>query len=336
MRHLKFILSALAILLAGAIAAGFAARTVISPRTGEVVSAGVVSVPSVLGQTADEVLFYPWPLYETVPLEPLTLLLEVEGEGQAVEEMAESFSYRYFAPFSLFDVELDELAAYSATQCALISRNTEFVMFLKDFPVRAEEGTPLVIRFASSAPDGSANTSISYLVRPQNPEVITMEQQEQALEQVKADLQELLTTPELLDAIAREQAERDEAYEMFQNDNDELSYITPSGELRPIDNDIASLLAGYHILSWDRSLNSAPLVLICQHLKSATDLYGVYGVTAESLLDDVLDALDRTGIQVQLVSTPDQVIVLFICGTTMVGVYYDIQLERYSGVGLSG
>lgn len=330
MRHLKFILSALAILLAGAMAAGFAARTVVSPQTGEVVSAGAVSIPSVLGQTADEVLFYPWSLYETVSLSRLTPFLEVEDEEQAVKQMAESLSDRYLAPFSLFDVELDKLAAYSATQCAYISRNSEFVMFLKDFPVRAEEGTPLVIHFASSAPDGSANTSISYLVRPQNPETITMEQQELALEQVKADLWELLTTPELLDAIVREQAEREEAYEMFLND--ELSYITPFGELCPIDNDMVSLLAGYHILSWNQSFSATPLPLICQHLKVATDLHGF---TAENLLDDVLDALDRTGIQVQLVTTPDQVIVLFTCGTTMVGVYYDIQLGRYSGLGLS-
>ncbi len=157
MRHLKFIFSALAILLAGALAAGFAARTVVSPQTGKVVSAGVVSIPSVLGQTAEEVLFYPWSLYETTPLTPF-----LEGEGEA--QGAESFSNRYLAPFSLFDVEFDELAAYRAAQYALINHNTEFVMFLKDFPVRTEEGTSLVIHFASSAPDGGANTWINVAI----------------------------------------------------------------------------------------------------------------------------------------------------------------------------
>ena len=270
-------------------AAGFAARTVVSPQTGEVVSAGVVSIPSVLGQTAEEMLFYPWSLYETAPL---TSFLEGEGEAQG----AESFSNRYLAPFSLFDVELDGLAAYHAAQYALINRNTEFVMFLKDFPVRTEEGTSLVIHFASSAPDGGANTSISYLVRPQNPEVITMEQQEQALERVKADLRELLTVPELLDSTVGEQVERDAAYEMFQND--ELSYITPSGELLPIDNDMAKLLADYHILSWNRSLNDAPLSFVWQGLEMAGNLYGF---TLETPLDDALTALDQSGLEVKIV-----------------------------------
>ena len=71
MRHVKFVLSALAILLAGAMAAGMAARAVAAPRTGEVISAGVVSVPSVLGQTAEEALFYPWSMYDYQTLAPL-------------------------------------------------------------------------------------------------------------------------------------------------------------------------------------------------------------------------------------------------------------------------
>ena len=72
MRNLKFILSAAAILLTGAIAAGLIAHAVVSPRTGEVQSAGVVTIPTVLGQTAEEVLFYPWSMYDTQPLRHLT------------------------------------------------------------------------------------------------------------------------------------------------------------------------------------------------------------------------------------------------------------------------
>ena len=71
MRHVKFILSSLAILLAGAMAAGLAARSVTAPRAGEVVSAGTVPIPSVLGRTAEEVLFYPWSLYDMQTLVPL-------------------------------------------------------------------------------------------------------------------------------------------------------------------------------------------------------------------------------------------------------------------------
>ncbi len=70
MRWIKFLLSAVGILLLGAFAARTAANMVVAPQSGETVSAGVVSVPSVLGKSAGEVLFYPWPLYETQELRP--------------------------------------------------------------------------------------------------------------------------------------------------------------------------------------------------------------------------------------------------------------------------
>ena len=326
MRNLKFILSALAILLAGALAAGYAARTVVAPRTGEAVSAGVVPIPSVLGQTADEVLFYPWPLYETVTFEPPSSLFELEGEEQAVQEMADSFSHRFFAPLSLFGVELDELAAFKNTQYAFISRTQSALTFLKDFPVQAGDGMPLAFSFAYSDWDPF---SISYLVRPQNRETITEEQREQALERVRADLWELLTSWELLAAVVNSNAEWDDALFV----EVQSSYIMLSGEAAPIDNGMAALLAGYYTLSQERSLDASPLSFIWESLRMIFDLYGF---SVETPLDDVLAALDETGTQVQLVSTPDQVIALFTCGTTMVGVYYDVQLGRYSGIGLSG
>lgn len=326
MRKLKFILSALAILLAGALAVGFAAQAVVAPRAGETVSAGVVSVPPVLGQSTEEVLFYPWSLYDTLALEPCFPFLDSEEEVQAVKENAASFPYRFFAPFSLFGVQFDEDAALRATEYAFVSRTQSNLTFLKDVPAQDESGTPLVVSFAHSDWDPFA---ISYLIRPQNPGSITEEQRQQALERVKADLHGLLTAPEMLDAVIGEELDRDMVYAMFQNG--ELPYIDPSGELRPIDNGMASLLAGYYVLSWHRSLDSRPLSHIWQLLKDNSDFYGC---TAETPLDDVLAKLDSRGVQIQLVPTQGQVIALFTCGTTMVGVYYDIQLERYSGLGL--
>lgn len=133
----------------------------------------------------------------------------------------------------------------------------------------------------------------------------------------------------MLDAVIGEELDRDTVYAMFQNG--ELPYIDPSGELRPIDNGMASLLGGYYVLSWHRSLDSRPLSHIWQILKDGRDLHGF---TAEPPLDDALAELDNFGVQVQLISTQDQVIALFTWGTTMAGVYYDIQLGRYSGLGL--
>ena len=53
-------------------------------------------------------------------------------------------------------------------------------------------------------------------------------------------------------------------------------------------------------------------------------------------LDELMELMNGGGASLQLVSTPSQIILLFTSGTgIMLGVYYDIQLERYSGLGVS-
>lgn len=245
---------------------------------------------------------------------------------EALKQEAESYSHRFFTPFTLFGADFDAFDAYCAVQYASISRSQTSLAFLKDFPGRAEDGTPLFLSFADSILGGAAPSSISYLVRPQNPGTVTEEQKAQALERVKADLRELLTSQELLDAAYAS----DTTYELLLEGN--LAYVTPSEEVPPIDNDLAALLSDYCVLARICGVTCEPVVITWEYLAVVCEFSGF---TGETTLDDALAALDQAGAQVQLVSTPDQIIVLFTNGSIMVGVYYDIQLERYSGLGLS-
>ena len=327
MNKFKFLLLSACILSAGALAAGFAARAVVLPRTGEPISAGVLNVPSVLGQTAEEVLFYPWSMYEIQTLSPITSLLD--ETGQTVKEMAESFSSRFFAAFSLFGADFDELAAYSAVQYATVGRSQSILLFLKDFHARTGDGTPIFLSFALSE---SSPSTISYLVQPQNPDAITEEQQEQALERVKTDLKNILTSPEELQFILNMLNELDISYN-FIVDGSETEYTTSSGEPYALDNAMALFLAGYCSLARNVSIDFASAALIAQAILQANT---IDPFDPETALDDILARLDTYGLQIQIVSTPDQVIVLFTYSSAaMLGVYYDIQLGQYSGIGLS-
>lgn len=329
MNKFKFMLLSACILLAGALAAGFAARAVVLPRTGETFSAGARNVPSVLGQTAEEVLFYPWSMYEIQTLSPITSLLEEEDQEQAVEEMAESFSRRFLSAFSLFGADFDELAAYSAVQYANAGRGQSLLLFLKDFHARTGDGTRIFLSFALSE---SGPSTISYLIRPQNPDAINEEQQEQALERVKADLKNLLTTPEELQFMMNMLNDPDLSYE-FMTDGSETEYATAYGELYGPDSAMILLLARYCNLARTVSIDFASTALIAQLILQANT---IDPFDSETALDDILARLDTYGLQIQIVSTPDQVIVLFTYSSAaMLGVYYDIQLDRYSGIGLS-
>lgn len=59
-----FVLLTALILLAGGMAVGMAARLVVVPQADETVEVDTPTIPSVLGQSVDEVVFYPWNQYD--------------------------------------------------------------------------------------------------------------------------------------------------------------------------------------------------------------------------------------------------------------------------------
>lgn len=319
-RQIRFIALSLSILLAGALAAGFAARAVVAPRTGEPVNAGVLPVPSVLGQTAEEVLFYPWSAYDALNLLPYSTTVEQEltaagqEDAQAVlSAYAQVFS-NVLSPFrTLFGAEYDDELLFHAVELGQ-SDQLGNPLFLKDYPASGPEGTQLLLSFAWSAPL-SQNGSVSYLVKPARPEALSQQRQDQALARVRADLEALL----------RLEWEEGGEPELF------------------------LLLTRYYDAAHSLGLSYEPLGSLGERLKTARYYLSLAESEADEAfaaemepealpLDEALERLEHVGgCTVQLISTPTQIVLLFTGpDRAVVGAYYDIQLERYSGIGLSG
>ena len=323
MRNLKFILSAIAILLVGTIAAGLAAHAVVSPRTGEVQSAGVVTIPTVLGQTAEEVLFYPWSMYDTQPLRHLTeeellINLGLDAFGASMEEVGLYLSeltvnwlehtdilhpYRYFSRIMELSFQWDEFLAALEWNWDEQGRAPAFGthMYLKDLPATAylDNETPVTLSFAISN-----NDSLSLLIRPAQPREITEEEQAAALARVEEDLRLMLLPAN---------PSYSELYWLLQGFYDYYSVIG----ITQMD------LIGFFFK--DR------LMLTARLDSTLDDPY-------EAPMAEFLSAVEMASSlwSIQIITTQQQIVVLFTeNGGGIFGVYYDIQLGCYSGIGIS-
>ena len=344
MRNLKFILSAAAILLAGALAAGLTARAVVSPRTGEVQSAGVVTIPTVLGQTAEEVLFYPWSMYDTQLLRHLTddeLLdnLGLDVLGATMEEVRQALSeaggvndagngtiLQLFTNFGLMiplSIQWDLLPA--ALEWNLDRDGSAPAagqqIFLKDFPARTrqEDQVPVTLSFAAGD-DGS----LSFLIRPAQAGTLTGEERTAALERVEHDLLMLFSNADAYTAELPNGAAEGLPFENGAAD--------PSGlALRRI---IQTFFDYNYALGFS-------IEFINDFLNDRADFAYMAGMAPEDFESIAIDAFLSTvettmGWNIQIITTQQQILVLFTQpGGAVFGVYYDIQLGCYSGIGVS-
>lgn len=321
MRNLKFILSATAILLAGALGAGMAARAVAAPRAGETVSAGVVGVPSVLGQTADEVLFYPWSRYDgqsLVPLEGAALESIEAGIAEAASDDLTSTVATLDALEAGFDLGL-LLKDLTWNQSEL---KTADMIFLKDFPAALDDGAPVLLSYALSF---DRPQSVSWLMTPRDAAEPSQERRQAALDKVKDDLAGLL-----------------------------WNFLWPD---RNFTNDMAAFLQNFDqyflALKQDKLHERLEFIFVQAHDRISYSYFqetvpaeaagGEAGLPIEAELpsepppaEELLDRAGGGSGQLQLISTQDQIVALLTSDTgIMLGVYYDIQLGRYSGLGIS-
>lgn len=326
MRNLKFILSALAILLAGAMAAGLAARAVAAPRTGETVSAGVVAVPSVLGQTADEALFYPWGRYDMLTLVPLPLPVEPHcwsnGELMACVEAVTSLGAEFNWQTLLESLVWNQSDLRAAD-----------AVFLKDFPATLGDGVPVLLNYSLNM---SSPLSVSWFLEPQERQEPTEEEQQAALDKVEADLEELLRYYWSPDPNAK---------------NDLAAFIEDFGRqlnqwgvtvfydwfawilemLYQQYQDVSGLPAG----AVTPPGSPPPLEEPYQQFQDVSE-QAVNRPGSPLPLEEFPAVLAGMGVEIQFITTPGQVLVLFSAEAGYAfGVYYDIQLERYSGLGIS-
>ena len=368
---LKFTISAAAILLVGAMAVGLAARAVVSPRTGEVHSAGVAAIPTVLGQTAEEVLFYPWSMYDTQPLRHPTgdellfgnrtdgwptviaeiffpnwqvLLLEgfrlIQLTDSSPDEMFPTlewdFSDQGSSPF--VNISLDEML--SALEWNVsdqgISPSYGTHIFLKDFPATAclgKEGTetPVTLNFAMGT---GLETSVSFLIKPALARELTGEDQAAALEQVEQDLRLMLLPENLFYSHSYPYSEMDRLLP------EDIPYFN-SGEDPPyFHSGLYWLLQRFHnYCVWSVVMPRDPIGLFMDDRWMLSEwLDRALEDPYEAPMEEFLSAVEQFGSwNIQIITTQQQIVVLFTGNSGVVfGVYYDIQLGCYSGIGLTG
>lgn len=336
----RFLAAAAGILLAGALTAGLAARAVVAPREGVRTSQPTPAIPTVQGQTAEELLFPPWNLYD----------------GLTLAETAPY--YQGFIPyyFGLLGVRMGQDAPTTLPR-AILSNLAEAdrpqrepqCMFLRDYPALLESGEPVLLQYAEMfrSDDLSSSygrNSLSFLVRPAAPRSLTEAEQEAAQEKVRQDLKTYLMLGEpvafaplltgLMGADNYYAADLDEWLSEAQPDETgRLGYPGESDLLARINEEVLVDLA----LCDTYSLNNR-LYLLGSFFANGRELarsIAPDGDPAQLSLEAFTAAQSEIySYSIQLVSTPTQVVVLLSLNDSMVGIYYDIQLARYSGVGI--
>lgn len=325
-------------MLTGAIAAGLIACAVVSPRTGEVQSAGVVTIPTVLGQSAEEVLFYPWSMYDAQPLRRLTddellYALGLETFGATMDEVnqvlskaetTDNFGFRLFTNFGLImplSIQWDGLVA--ALEWNLSEDGGTPAagpqLFLKDYPalMGGEEQIPVTLSFASS------DSSLSFLVRPAQVKTLTEQEQTAALERVKNDLLTLFSpayAAELWDSAEDKLPAEDGAAD------------SPGLGLRRIIQTFFDYNARFGLDSVE------PIYDFLVHRSWVAEMGWLAPEDFEpASIDEFLSAVESiVDWNIQIITTQQQILVLFTQhGGGVFGIYYDIQLGCYSGIGVS-
>ena len=325
MRIHKFILVTVCILLASVLAAGLAIRAVVAPRTGETISAGVLSIPSVLGHTAEEVLFDPWPMYEPQALFPLSenfhnSLLQAENSRlslllDACGLLGISYDNETLLGNLLWNVDHNQ-------------DPNRLQLFLKDFPAALNEGqTPVILDFAMSQ---TSPSSISYLVWP--PETYRITETEEYLNKTTRSSISYVVRP--LEACELTEEQRQAALSNVKSD---LAKCMLSADRAG--NGLAELLFSFS--EYYEEWKIEEFFLPIEQLRLPFPYSSVQGMefdlTDTNALEKVLvdQAVASPG-TVQLITTPQQIVVLLDLGNgSTLGIYYDIQLERYSGFGMS-
>lgn len=338
MRTLRFVLLSAAILLAGAAGVGFAARAVVEPQAGQVQSAGEIPVPSVLGRTAEEVRFYPWPLYGSEQLRPLTdeeiqLLTEPQtsfavGEAGEITEIPAGDAdmpllilMRSCCPAGC-SLELD-----AEEMCRSLESNADSSgrfpshgedLFLSDFPAAAvfDSGERVPVTVSMAVSEGTRNC-FSTVIETADKGEIAEDERNRALQQVQNDLETVMTgedrsdsTCELADYLRR-------------------IYLAGSSIFTDAEDFEQMFYVVSQYLVADRSGTGSALEQEDGKNPAAGGKDSGSRVT-EAVTDMVRIDEDT---DVQLITAQDQIVLLFSRGRSVFGVYYDIRMGCYAGYG---
>lgn len=291
-----FVLLTVLILLAGGMAVGMAARLVVVPQAQRTVEVDTPDPPSFISQSMDEVMFYPWTLYDPDSF-----------SGHLPEGTADEFwpwCTRHLSDgATLLGLTLDN----DGINRGLIDYD---LCFWKDCPAHTQDGQPVLLDVAYGA--DTWNRGWTWVARSTG-EPPTRAQKEAAVAKVQEDVCGLFDDTE----------EKWELKELlYQLEEYVYSFGSVDEELGIWENSVGSYLASaqYYIDSILYRISD------CGYSGATLD-------TKEKLkaISSFAQGQDLT---VQLVTTQRQVVVVltYVPEGITIGAYYDMVLEQYSGL----
>lgn len=291
-----FVLLTVLILLAGGMAVGMAARLVVVPQADETVEVDTPTIPSVLGQSVDEVVFYPWDRYDP---EAVSTSFSPDSENQNQWFYQENL-VRMGGLLGLSGLE------DSMSQGAFLDN----LWFWCDCPATTQDGQPALLDVALGQDSG--NFGMTWVARSTG-EPPTRAQKEAAVAKVQEDVCGLFDDTE----------EKWELKELlYQLEEYVYSFGSVDEELGIWENSVGSYLASaqYYIDS------------ILYRISDC----GYSGATLDTKekLKAISSFAQGQNLTVQLVTTQRQVVVVltYVPEGITIGAYYDMVLEQYSGL----
>lgn len=291
-----FVLLTVLILLAGGMAVGMAARLVVVPQADETVEVDTPTIPSVLGQSVDEVVFYPWDRYDP---EAVRTSFSPDSENQN----------QWFYQENL--VRMGGLLGLSGLQDSMSQGAfLDNLWFWCDCPATTLDGQPALMDVALGQDGG--NFGMTWVARSTG-ESPTRAQKEAAVAKVQEDVCGLFDDTE----------KKWELKELlYQLEEYVYSFGSVDEELGIWKNSVGSYLASaqYYIDS------------ILYRISDC----GYSGATLDTKekLKAISSFAQGQNLTVQLVTTQRQVVVVltYVPEGITIGAYYDMVLEQYSGL----
>lgn len=291
-----FVLLTVLILLAGGMAVGMAARLVVVPQADETVEVDTPTIPSVLGQSVDEVVFYPWDRYDP---EAVSTSFSPDSENQNQWFYQENL-VRMGGLLGLSGLE------DSMSQGAFLDN----LWFWCDCPATTQDGQPALLDVALGQDSG--NFGMTWVARSTG-EPPTRAQKEAAVAKVQGDVCGLFDDTE----------EKWELRELlYQLEEYVYSFGSVDEELGIWKNSVGSYLASaqYYIDSILYRISD------CGYSGATLD--------TQEKLKAISSFAQGQNLTVQLVTTQRQVVVVltYVPEGITIGAYYDMVLEQYSGL----
>lgn len=299
-----FVLLTVLILLAGGMAVGMAARLVVVPQADETVKVDTPTIPSVLGQSVDEVVFYPWDRYDP---EAVSTSFSPDSENQNQWFYQENL-VRMGGLLGLSGLE------DSMSQGAFLDN----LWFWCDCPATTQDGQPALLDVALGQDSG--NFGMTWVARSTG-EPPTRAQKEAAVAKVQQDVCALFDPQGQTGDLSM-------ALDSLYNVLEQSAMLYQLGEPDSAEQD------------WYAS--EAVSFVYVSIPDIAASLPSQAAQSTQQQLNALSQAAQNMGYRIQLVTTQRQVVVVLTytfadeASWYSVGVYYDMVLEQYSGFAING